>query len=75
MLCVILINLALNSRSGEPFHFMYIVSLFIGSNVTDHANSILNPFTPSGLAYPYQLDQSISVLRVAGCNFSFLSKI
>ena len=30
-----------------------------------------NPFKPNELAYPYQLDQSISILRVVGCCFSF----
>ena len=34
----------------------------------------LNPFKPNGLSYSYQLAQSISVLRVVGCYFSFLFK-
>ena len=35
---------------------------------------IFNPFKLNGFAYSYQLDQSISVLRVVGCYFSFLSQ-
>ena len=31
-------------------------------------------FKSNGLAHPYELGQSISVLRVVGCYFSFLSK-
>ena len=33
-----------------------------------------NPFMLNGHAYPYQLDQPISVLRAVGCYVSFLSK-
>ena len=34
--------------------------------------SEFNPFMPNGISNPYQLDQSISILRVVGCYFSFL---
>ena len=30
------------------------------------AEKTFHPFKPNGLAYPYQLDQSISVLRLLG---------
>ena len=35
---------------------------------------LLNPFKPKGISHYYQLDQSISVLRVVRLYFSFLSK-
>ena len=34
----------------------------------------INPFKPNGISHYYQLDQSISVLRVDGLYFSFLFK-
>ena len=34
----------------------------------------VNPFLQNGISHPYQLDQSISILRVFGCYFSFLFK-
>ena len=33
----------------------------------------INPFMPNGTSHPYQLDQSISILRIVGCYFSFYS--
>ena len=35
----------------------------------------INPFKPKGFFYHYQMNQSISVLRVVGWYFSFLFKI
>ena len=35
--------------------------------------SEVNPYKLNGISHSYQLDQSISVLRVVGWNFSFLS--
>ena len=32
----------------------------------------VNPFKPNGHAHPYQLDQSMSILRVVGCYFFYL---
>ena len=34
----------------------------------------LNPLMPNGISYLYQLDQSISFLRVVGLYFSILLK-
>ena len=34
----------------------------------------VNPFKPNGIAHSYQLDQFISILRVAGWYFSILFK-
>ena len=34
----------------------------------------VNPFKPNGISHCYQLDQSISFLRVFGLYFSFLFK-
>ena len=34
-----------------------------------------NPFLPNGISHPYQLDQSIPILRVVGCYFSFYTYI
>ena len=34
----------------------------------------LNPFKPNGISHCYQLDQSISILRVVGWYFTFLFK-
>ena len=34
----------------------------------------LNPFQPNGISHPYQLDQSISVLRVVAWYFSVIFK-
>ena len=41
----------------------------------ENSEYLINPFKPNGISHRYQLDQSISVLRVVGCYFSFLSKI
>ena len=35
---------------------------------------VFNPFKPNGISNSYQLDQSISVLRIVGRYFSFLVK-
>ena len=35
----------------------------------------INPFMPGGISHCYQLDQSISVLRVVGWYFSFFNNI
>ena len=35
----------------------------------------INPLRPNGIPHSYQLDQSISILRVVGWNFSILFKI
>ena len=32
----------------------------------------LNPYKLNGISHSYQLDQSISILRIVGRNFSFL---
>ena len=34
-----------------------------------------NPYLSSGLFHPYQLDESISIIRGGWCTFSFLDKI
>ena len=36
--------------------------------------SVVNPFEPNEISHSYQLDQSISVLRIVGWYFSFLFK-
>ena len=35
-------------------------------------HGFFNPYLPSGLCYPYQLDESISNFRGLWCNVSFL---
>ena len=46
------------------------------SNCVEQVNiveTLFNPYLPSGLFHPYQLDESISILGVADVLFSFSS--
>ena len=36
-------------------------------------DSLLNPFKPNGISHSYDLNHSITVLRVVGGNFQFYS--
>ena len=54
-----------------------LISLFSSSqsrNWISFKRSRINPFKPSGLAYPYQWDESISILGVLGGIFHFFPK-
>ena len=37
--------------------------------LSQNANALVNPVKPNGFSYSYQLDQSVSVLRVVGQYF------
>ena len=54
-------------------NYYHSMSLLMSSNYkynTAHVlQHILNPFLPSGLSHPYQLDEFISNLRGAWCTF------
>ena len=52
------INIALNHTKNKQHIYIYTI----------------NPFKPNGISDSYQLDKSISALRVVGWYFSFLFK-
>ena len=69
-------KLYITKIKGFDLHRMSVATLLFEGN-TQVSNSIFiptlfNPFKPNGISLSYQLDQSISMLRVVGWYFSFL---
>ena len=59
------------------FTVLYAVlkALYFSAKTWFHFLKYLNPFMPNVFSYPYQLDKSISNLRVGGWYFSFFIQI